>query len=207
MHNPIFARVYEGIWRPLYTSVARGGVADPRVELLWILDQLRRAEGELVVDLSCGPGVIGRQLSSTGRFSALLGIDYSKEMLRRCLDHCAAEGVRGFELARGDAAALPLATDSVGGVHAGNALHLWPQIPASLEEVRRVLRPGGVFVATTFIHAPGWRGRGSRRFAQAVDARFFEPGELRLACEAAGLVEYAERIEGSAIWLRAEAPA
>jgi len=206
MHNPIFARVYEGLWRPLYTSVARGAPADPQLELWWILDQLRKAEGKTIVDLSCGPGVIGRRLAQSGRFAAVVGIDYSKQMLRRCLDHCAVEGTRGFALARGDAAALPLGDRSMGAIHAGNALHLWPEIPESLEQVRRVLEPGGVFVATTFIHAPGWRGRSSRRFAQAVDARLFDPGELRLECEAAGLVEYAEKVEGSAIWLRAEAP-
>src|SRR5690606_25221585 len=105
MHNPIFARVYEGLWRPLYTSVARGAPADPQLELWWILDQLRKAEGKTIVDLSCGPGVIGRRLAQSGRFAAVVGIDYSKQMLRRCLDHCAVEGTRGFALARGDAAA------------------------------------------------------------------------------------------------------
>ena len=36
-------------------------------------------------------------------------------------------------------------------VHAGAALHCWPSPAAALTEISRVLKPGGVFVATTFL--------------------------------------------------------
>lgn len=213
MEHPAFARVYERWWRPLYMSAARGGRADPRAELDWLLDQFwslgspdAQAGAGLCMDLSCGPGVVGRRLLAEGRFDRVFGLDYSAAMLRQCLDHCAREGVRDFDLVRGDAADLPLLDGSLAAVHAGNALHLWPQVLQSLREVRRVLQPGGVFVATTFVRASGWRRALSTSFARAASIRFFEPEELAAACAAAGLDRYAARIEGNSIWLRAQAP-
>ena len=37
-------------------------------------------------------------------------------------------------------------------VHAGAAIHCWPNPTAALAEISRVLRPGGVFVASTFLN-------------------------------------------------------
>lgn len=41
---------------------------------------------------------------------------------------------------------------AVAAVHAGAAIHCWPNPSAALAEVSRVLRPGGVFVASTFLN-------------------------------------------------------
>lgn len=37
-------------------------------------------------------------------------------------------------------------------IHAGAAIHCWPNPQAALAEISRVLRPGGVFVASTFLN-------------------------------------------------------
>ncbi|KIY98469.1 putative methyltransferase [Monoraphidium neglectum] len=52
---------------------------------------------------------------------------------------------------RADIARLPFATGSVDAIHAGAAIHCWPNPQAALAEISRVLRPGGVFVASTFL--------------------------------------------------------
>jgi ubiquinone/menaquinone biosynthesis C-methylase UbiE len=41
----------------------------------------------------------------------------------------------------------------VAALHAGAAIHCWPNPQAALAEISRVLRPGGVFVASTFLNA------------------------------------------------------
>ncbi|KAH0849136.1 hypothetical protein HID58_091522 [Brassica napus] len=55
-------------------------------------------------------------------------------------------------LVRADIARLPFLSGSVDAVHAGAALHCWPSPSSAVAEISRVLRPGGVFVATTFIY-------------------------------------------------------
>ena len=48
------------------------------------------------------------------------------------------------------ALALHPQTDVLNAVHAGAALHCWPQLDEGLREIHRVLTPGGRFFATTF---------------------------------------------------------
>ena len=57
------------------------------------------------------------------------------------------------ELLRADVAALPLRSGAIAAVHAGAAMHCWPQLESGLAEIRRVLKPGGRFYATTFFQA------------------------------------------------------
>jgi len=47
---------------------------------------------------------------------------------------------------------LPACLPAVAAVHAGAAIHCWPNPQAALAEISRVLRPGGVFVASTFLN-------------------------------------------------------
>lgn len=58
-----------------------------------------------------------------------------------------------YLLLRADVARLPFHTGSVAAVHAGAAIHCWPNPQAALAEISRVLRPGGVFVGSTFLTA------------------------------------------------------
>lgn len=52
---------------------------------------------------------------------------------------------------RADIGRLPFATGSVDAIHAGAAIHCWPNPQAAMAEISRVLRPGGVLVASTFL--------------------------------------------------------
>jgi ubiquinone/menaquinone biosynthesis C-methylase UbiE len=42
-------------------------------------------------------------------------------------------------------------TDSVDVLHAGAAMHCWPDLPQAVSEIHRVLKPGGRYFATTFL--------------------------------------------------------
>jgi hypothetical protein len=52
---------------------------------------------------------------------------------------------------RADVGRLPFATGSVDAIHAGAAIHCWPNPQAAMAEISRVLKPGGIFVASTFL--------------------------------------------------------
>lgn len=200
MHSRVLARVYERVWRPLFVAAASGGLPDYRGEYERVLAALAPAEGGVVVDLSCGPGFTGRRLAESGRFERVWGLDWSLAMLAR-----AAADNRGLmRLCRGDVGKLPFQTGSLAGAHAGAAFHVWPDPPAAVAEVARVLRPGGAFVASTFAYTRGLRRQLEATLALVGQIHVFEEAQLRGMLAAHGLVEFTSERRGSLIlfWAR-----
>jgi len=108
------------------------------------LRALGLAPGHAVVDLGCGPGTdLGRLADAVGETGSVIGVDREPRMLaeagRRHADR------PNVELRAGDVHDLPLADASVDRARADRVLqHV--DVPASaIAQVRRVLRPGGLF--------------------------------------------------------------
>ncbi|HEY6749474.1 MAG TPA: class I SAM-dependent methyltransferase [Mycobacteriales bacterium] len=95
-----------------------------------------------VLEIGVGTGLIAAGLAELGR--PPVGVDLSLPML------AAARTRIPGRLAVGDARRLPVGTGTVAGVCLVHVLHLVGDIPATLAEVARVLRPGGVMVTTAF---------------------------------------------------------
>ena len=47
-------------------------------------------------------------------------------------------------------------SESISALHAGAAMHCWPDLESAMSEINRVLKPGGRFFASTFL-APYFR--------------------------------------------------
>jgi SAM-dependent methyltransferase len=103
-----------------------------------VLEWLDAKPSEQILDLGCGDGQLTGRLVSTG--ASVVGVDASPEML-------AAARSRGIDAREGSAEALPFADCSFNAVFSNAALHWVREQDAMLAEVRRVLRPGGRFVA------------------------------------------------------------
>lgn len=100
----------------------------------WIAEAV--PDGSRVLDLACGSAPTGDLL----RCTRYVGVDLSLGELRRA-------AARGVPVAQADASALPVADAAVDAVVCSMSLQLLP-LASTLAEVRRVLRPGGTFVAT-----------------------------------------------------------
>jgi demethylmenaquinone methyltransferase/2-methoxy-6-polyprenyl-1,4-benzoquinol methylase len=90
--------------------------------------------GERILDLSCGPGRGLRLLRERG--ARAVGLDASAPMLQRARP-------TGAPLVRGDACVLPFADGSFDGLLVTNAFHHYPDPPAALREMARVLAANG----------------------------------------------------------------
>lgn len=91
----------------------------------------------VVVDLACGSAPMASHLT-TRRY---VGLDLSLAELRMASS-------RSLPVAQAEATRLPLHDDSADAIVMSMALMLVP-LAGTLTEVKRVLRPGGTFVATT----------------------------------------------------------
>jgi len=103
-----------------------------------VLEWLNAKTGEYVLDLGCGDGQLTRRLAATG--ASVVGVDASQEMV-------AAACARGVDARQASAELLPFTDRSFDAVFSNAALHWVRGQDAMMVEVRRVLKPGGRFVA------------------------------------------------------------
>lgn len=95
--------------------------------------------GLRILEVGCGTGHWLRVLQDPANY--VTGLDFSVEMLAR-----ARTWVPGMHLIRGSAQRLPWAASSFDRVFCINAIHHFADKAAFLVEVRRILRPGGMFL-------------------------------------------------------------
>lgn len=98
--------------------------------------------GRSVLEVSCGHGGGASYFARTYRPTEYVGLDLNLEAIRHCQARHQAEGLR-FQV--GDAQRLPFADGSFDVVINVEASHCYPDFPGFLDEVARVLRPGGRF--------------------------------------------------------------
>lgn len=102
--------------------------------LAWLAPQ----PGEQILDLGCGDGQLSARIAASG--AIVTGLDASPQM-------AAAARSRGIVVHEASAESMPFADRSFDAVFSNAALHWVRNHNAMLAEVRRVLRPGGRFVA------------------------------------------------------------
>ncbi len=124
------------------------------VDFLWCPEGLREADAHLlgdvtgrrVLEIGCGSAPCARWLRRAG--AEVTALDVSGGMLARAAELNRSTGV-AVPLLQADAGALPLADDSMDlACSAFGGLPFVADARAVLAEVRRVLRPGGRFVAS-----------------------------------------------------------
>jgi len=147
------------------------------------LDRLAGEVGNLgpICDLGCGPGQIARYLHRRGVDT--LGVDLSPRMV--------AEAQRlnpDIHFHQGDMLCLPNADNSWGGIAAFYCIIHIPRerVVEALQEMKRVLKPGGVLLLTFHIgdaieHLDEWWEKPVN-----LDFAFYQPAEMETWLKEAG---------------------
>lgn len=107
----------------------------------------------------------------------MIAVDYSRSMLEETRNNGNAtpNATTATTLIQADAARLPFQTGSIDAIHAGAAIHCWPDPVNAAAEMRRVLRRGGVFVGTTFLGTVAPLGQALANDDLLKPLRQFEP--------------------------------
>ena len=99
---------------------------------------------ERVVDVGCGAGIdsliAAKKVGPEGR---VIGVDMTPAMLEKARQAAGATGLANVEFREGYAEALPVADGWADAVISNGVLNLMPDKAAALQEMSRVLKPGG----------------------------------------------------------------
>ena len=207
MESELMARIYDRVWRPTFVRLLAGGGAQSATggftgEFFIIKNALAMEDHPGPwLDLSCGPGMFSRAMAAAAPGDWVLGLDISHAMLDVAVKRSRGYGNAVF--ARGDAHEIPLASEQFGGVNTSGALHVYLDPDAVFSEVFRVLRPGGVFVGSTFAKSANLVGR---TIANIAGIRRFDPLELRGWLSRIGFADYEEIRLGGAFIFRVRKP-
>jgi SAM-dependent methyltransferase len=156
--NPTVSFAYERGWRQGFAAAGFPGAdteAEMAMDYFAPVVAMTSPQTSVVVDMSCATGLFTRRLATSGKYGRVLGCDYSPSMLAEARRRINADpklsNNNSLDLVRLDVGQIPMRTDSVDCLHAGAAMHCWPDLNAAASEIHRVLKPGGRYFATTFL--------------------------------------------------------
>ena len=121
-----------------------------RMNMAVVESTLLRIELEphhLVLEIGFGGGAALALVSKRLTTGVVTGVDFSPEMVREAECHLAHEIANGrLRVQLGDIAALPFASATFDRAFSINTIYFWPNTLQGFEEIRRVLKPGGLAV-------------------------------------------------------------
>jgi ubiquinone/menaquinone biosynthesis C-methylase UbiE len=115
---------------------SRGRPGFPRQALDWLVGDLRVGPGSIVVELGAGTGKFTKVLCETGAYVVAI------EPVSAMLAQLAADQPE-VRILRASAQNIPVASESIDAVVCAQSFH-WFAIDSVVDEIRRVLKPGGV---------------------------------------------------------------
>ncbi len=132
------------------------------IETELVFDLLPPPAGKKVLDVGCGTGNFSFKLARQG--CEVTGIDVSPHMLWRALRKSADSGLP-VSFCQADALDLPFSDDHFDAVYSVTTFEFIGDRAAAVEELRRVLKPGGRMVVGTIADDSPW-GRAYRAAAE-----------------------------------------
>ena len=111
----------------------------------WGLKLVNVQDGWTMLDVGCGGGFTIRRLLKRSKEAQVYGIDISEESVIKARQVNAEVLDKQVYVTQGSAEQLPYNDEMFDLVTAVETVYFWPNLPDCLQEVRRVLKPGGKF--------------------------------------------------------------
>jgi ubiquinone/menaquinone biosynthesis C-methylase UbiE len=170
----------------------------------WGLDQLAKLE-EIdgpVLDIGCGSGKVVELLANRTTSKRLVGLDHSGDMVELSRKTCAEACDSGrAEFITGSVSKLPFDDDTFELITAFETIYFWPEIQNDLVEVRRVLKPGGQFLAVCEAYDDPQFAERNAYCMEVSGGQTFAPNELMQLAIEAGFDDVQTRTVPEKNWL------
>jgi SAM-dependent methyltransferase len=148
MEVPWVARSWDRYVRPAVDAVLTRGRLDQDSEYTVLHNMVGAPDGP-VVDLGCGSGGFLRRLVRDFKRVPVIGVDVSRPMIEEAMAQV-REHALAADFVRAEVPPLPFVDHSIAAIVATSFVHYVADLDRLLDEVARVLKPRGRFVATTF---------------------------------------------------------
>jgi len=133
----------------------------------------KAARGRLI-DVASGPGVVTAALAPNA--ASIVAFDATEQMLETAKARCARAGLSNVEFQSGDAESLPFADAQFDGAVTRAAVHHFADPQRAINEMFRVLRPGGTVVIADVISS---EDADESRLHNAIE-RLRDPSHVRM---------------------------
>lgn len=111
----------------------------------WALGLVEIGQGSVVLDIGCGGGNAVSLMSA--KSNMVYGVDYSEVSVKKTLRKNADAVRQGrVRVEHASVSILPFADDTFDLITAFETVYFWPALAGDFKEVRRVLKPGGLFM-------------------------------------------------------------
>ncbi len=198
MLSGVVPAIYERWWRPALGRAVKGLTGpgmDEEVRIARLL--LGLESGQRVLDVACGPGNFTREFArAVGPDGLVAGFDASETMLRRAVRDTDRAGLANVGYLRGDVAALPFVAGTFDGVCCFAALHLFADPFGALDEITRVLVPGGRIALLTSVRRQAAVPPLKPIVERLSGMRIFEHAEIVDALRERGFADVHQRVSG-----------
>jgi ubiquinone/menaquinone biosynthesis C-methylase UbiE len=140
-----------------------------------------------ILDVGCGGGMTVRRLAGVASQGKVYGIDFSEECVsvsRRTNRQFVQNG--RVEIRQASVSRLPFSDNMFDLVTAVDSHYYWPDLIADMQEVLRVLKPGGRLVILGETYKGGKYGRRDRQFVEVTHLAYLSLRELGELISTAG---------------------
>ena len=141
-------RVRDEFTRQAETFSASVVITDTALTQRFIAALGEAAQGS-VLDVACGPGILSAAIAKSAR--DVVAFDLTPQMLTKAAQRCSEAELNNVTFREGNAAELPFANAAFDAVVTRLSVHHFDRPKRVIEEIFRVLRPGGTFVVADVI--------------------------------------------------------
>lgn len=143
----------------------------------WIMQRIEREaqllQGKRLLEIGCGMGYDSLEFLKRG--VRVTAIDLTENAVRMTRRHFETEGVQADDVRVGNALALDFADASFDAVWSNGVLHATGNTQRAIDEVHRVLRPGGRAIISHFYRRPSWMWTVHRLGREPIEAHEEDP--------------------------------
>ena len=136
----------KGIWGILFGEKM---ALQHRPEMLWTVDLLRLKQEESILELGCGSGYAMKLLLQQPTVKQVVGLDISQTMVGTSTIRNRDEVRRGrARFVQGNVNHLAFKDNYFSKVFSIHSVYFWDNLPHTMAEIYRVLKPTGTLIIT-----------------------------------------------------------